>query len=255
MISNYRCYYARPILDRILASYTHEYEENGVTVSKKTHLRLTDMDGNRPELSDLLNIPKVFLTYLRSKINPILDPPVPFLNCRAASFLASIISREMKVIEFGGGNSTLWFLKQGVNLTTFELNEDWRSYITTGIARSRGLNKNDMKFSFKVSNMQEAVDSLRSYDDESFDLAFIDNSGDRMVYLEHVLPKVRKGGWICFDNTDNPKHADAQVFMRRHEKKRFIGYSYLSSCKITQTCFWHLPEDPEIMDVIDTTIV
>ena len=250
MISNYRMYYARPILDRILSSYTIEYEENGVIVSKKVHLRLTDRDGNRPELSDLLNIPKVFLTYLRSKINPILDPPVPFLNCGAASFLASILSREMEVIEFGGGNSTLWFLKQGVNLTTIESDEKWASYIKSGIARCGGLDTNDMRFNFKLLNMQETVDFLHSNDDESFDLAFIDSGRDtdRTVLLEHVLPKVRKGGWICFDNTDHPDRppfSGAQVIMRRHEMKRFVGYSYLASCKITQTCFWHLSDDSE----------
>lgn len=235
-------FYERKFLDRILASYTIQYEIDGHFVSEKRHLRLTDMEGVRPPPVDLIRLPIVLWTFAKSKAQPIIQPPVPFLSSEATQFLDSITSAGMDVIEFGGGNSTLWFLNKSVNLTTVESDERWASHIMSAAKRAYDSDVIESQFRLHTLRNEAALSFLNAQTDNSFDIAFIDSGEgiDRLMFLERVVSKMRQSGWICLDNSDVPWHREGKKMMSKYACKQVTGYSYLTSCKVTQTCFWSL---------------
>ena len=116
--NNVRTFYRRPLLDRLTGHYTAEWENQDGTHSTTVHNRLRDFEGNAPSMHSLLRLPRIVRTYLASRRKPILDEPVPFLVLDAIAFLDEILEPGMRVLEVGGGNSTLWFLAHGAHVTT-----------------------------------------------------------------------------------------------------------------------------------------
>lgn len=57
--------------------------------------------------------------------NQLLDDPVPWLTTDSIMWLEKHLTPEMTGIEFGGGNSTIWFLQRLKRLYTFESRPFW----------------------------------------------------------------------------------------------------------------------------------
>ena len=54
-----------------------------------------------------------------------LDSPEPWLAEGAAAMLGGYVTRDTRVLEWGAGASTLWFVGAGAEVTAIETDPDW----------------------------------------------------------------------------------------------------------------------------------
>lgn len=240
--NNVRTFYRRPWLDRLTGRYTVAWENDGRVASIRVRNRLTDMEGRRPSLASLMHIPATIKTYFEAKRRTILKKPLPFLVYEAIEHMESLIGPGTRVVELGGGNSTLWFLARGAEVTTIEHSEEWAREIASETARRLGAEAVS-RLTLKVAAGEEAISFAASLQDASFDLVLVDCMNAytwRIEGVEALAPKVRSGGTLCLDNSDHPNNWSAVSRLGRDKRKRFTGYAPMCPV-VTQTSFWTLP--------------
>lgn len=121
------------------------------------------------------------------------------LQGRLLKMLAHMICPR-RILEIGTfvGYSALCFaegLGEGGEVHTIEIDDELEDYILQNLAQS--------EYGDKVTlHTGDALQIIPGFQQESFDLAFID--GDKKYYwdyFEAIFPKIRKGGFILVDNT------------------------------------------------------
>lgn len=151
---------------------------------------------------------------------------MPWITFAAIDCLTANIGNGSKVFEYGGGGSTLFFLKQGCNVITVEHDEQWFNNISKEIkdknintwtgclilpekleAGNSGLSweapldfySNDELF--RNSVFSNYVKKIAEYPDEHFDVVLIDGRA-RTSCMFYALNKVKTGGLLVLDNSD-----------------------------------------------------
>lgn len=239
--NNVRTFYERPLLDRITGRYTVAWKNEGQLATIRVHNRLTDMEGNRPSLGSLMRLPETLATYVEARRHPILDVPRPFLVHEAIDHLDTLVGPGTRVLELGGGNSTLWFLGKGAQVTTVEHSEEWAERIGTE-AEARFGHEGRGKLTLFVAEGETALAAVASTLDGSFDLALVDCMNAHTWRHDGVLaslPKIRSGGTLCLDNSDHPNNWAVVSKLGRETRRRFTGYAPMCPV-VSQTSFWTL---------------
>jgi hypothetical protein len=205
--------------------------------NKIVYLRLTDFDGNRPPLADVLQLPWVALNYLVHRRRLLTADPQPFMSFGAIRFLESVTWPGCRVLEVGGGNSTLWFLSRGANVTTIEHSNEWLSAIREKAGDTPSLTMHNLAG-------EDALRFLASLPDRSFDLALIDCGSaatSRPMALQAAKAKVSPGGWMVLDNSDFPAVKPATEHMAGYPARKFVGYGPRQPAVTQTTCWWLRP--------------
>jgi predicted O-methyltransferase YrrM len=235
-------YYEKPI-DRFTGNYTVTWDLNGRSYRHNARTRFTDFEGYWPPLHNLLYLPKVVKTYFEGKKQPILNNQVPFLVYDAIKFLDKIVKDGMRILELGGGNSTLWFLKRKVQLTTIEDSSQWGEFVSQYISNNPQLKLKGLSdFEIKIMQGREVIDYLNQFPDEHFDLVLVDSSDQHISRNECVkvcMTKVKKNGWLVLDNSDHPGRWWAVDMMEQYKRIRFTGYVPMA-LSVSQTSFWKI---------------
>ena len=229
-----RVFYRRPLLDRPLGRYTAEWEGPDGQVHYQTLNRVQDWEGNWPSLYSVLRLPYVIWTYLQGKRSYILPKPVPFLVLDAIKRLDGLVGPGAKVLEIGGGNSTLWFLSKGAQVTTFDHDAEWVKSIELA---ARG----NERLRITVAIGQEAVRLIDALPDQTIDLALVDSTGHipATLCIPSVRRKLKRGGWLVLDNSDMPANWRGVEMMADKDRERYVGYSPMAF-KVGQTSFWRV---------------
>ena len=121
------------------------------------------------------------------------------LQGRFLKMLTQMIRPE-RILEIGTfiGYSTLCFaegLEENAEVHTIEIDDELEGYIRSNFAQSEFGNKIKL-------HIGDALQIIPKFEEESFDLAFIDADKEQYwKYFETTLPKIRKGGFILVDNT------------------------------------------------------
>ncbi|MCP4888053.1 MAG: class I SAM-dependent methyltransferase [Planctomycetaceae bacterium] len=151
----------------------------------------------------------------------------PWLTYPAIEFLEAIDWSKKRVFEWGGGGSTLFFLRLGATVVTIEHDRKWSQQVLQ-LAKSRGYGNLDLRLhepekvveaatcsSFGSSNahyrhlsFEAYVTSIDEFPDSSFDLVLIDGRS-RCACLNHGISKVAEGGILVFDNADRKEYENA----------------------------------------------
>tara|TARA_R110002072_G_scaffold125244_6_gene260962 strand:- start:30058 stop:30810 length:753 start_codon:yes stop_codon:yes gene_type:complete len=239
--NNVQTFYEHPTLDRLTGHYTVEWENSDGTQQIKVHNRITDLEGHAPSLFSLMRLPKVVKSYRDAKRHPILPEPVPFLVLDAIAFLEQKLEPGMRVLEIGGGNSTLWFLAQGCEVHTIEHSPDWAEHMR-GFAEERLGSEACERMHLHVEQGEDAIAHIESLDEQSFDIVLVDCMNEftwRKDCVRAGRSKVKPGGWMCLDNSDHPNNWNAAELMLDKERIRFTGWAPMCSV-VTQTSFWQM---------------
>lgn len=186
----------------------------------------------------------------------------PWISFAATDLIAAYLRKEMRVFEFGGGGSTLFFTQRVAEVITAEHDPEWFPAIEKGV-RDHGLNNwkgiacpaeegGDATASiadpdayisddasYKGKQFRSYASSIDAYADGYFDLVIVDGRA-RPSCLKHALPKVKSGGLLVLDNSDRAYYTE--------KTKGLIepGFEELLSCKgpgpylewFTQTTVW-----------------
>ncbi len=187
---------------------------------RKTRFR--DEKNNPILISDLRFIFPAVYEYIRLKLN--IPSHVPIVNYSALKIFKTLTKhKKLKVLEFGSGRSTLWWLKQNIlELVSIENDKNWHSEL------SQLINSKNEKFRYLYNT--DALNYCSPVGNEKFDLIIADgmwrdeclkNSvinnchNETVIYLDdsdksssifehdHVVQKVisGKGSWNILENT------------------------------------------------------
>lgn len=160
------------------------------------------------------------------------DPklPTPWLTFACLRWLESHVRSDMDVFEWGSGGSTLYFAPRVRSLVSVEHDQDWHATVDAWLRRrgishvrlvlqppedagatpreqaTRLFQSSDAAYRDKL--FVGYVKAIDAYPQRSFDLILIDGRS-RVGCLAHALDKVKAGGAIVFDNSDDPRCAAA----------------------------------------------
>lgn len=186
----------------------------------------------------------------------------PWLSYAAIDHLNRFVRSDMKVFEYGGGGSTLYFTNRTASVVTVEHNPEW--FVLLGKEmKSRGKNNwqghlipgepgrpkgaaisdpnayvsDDADNADK--NFRAYASSIDQFADEYFDIVLVDGRS-RPSCTKHGIPKLKKGGWLIIDNSDRDYYLEA------FRKKLAADFETVLHCKgptpyctwFTQTSIW-----------------
>jgi len=122
------------------------------------------------------------------------------LNKSTLDFMASKITPESLVIEFGGGWSSRWFADRCGRLVVIETNVRWARLIY-----------NDLQFTRAATSV--LIPPVKKLPVRA-DLVLIDCSEVlRFKYTQWGWPLVKPGGWILFDDAQRPQNGEAVTWL------------------------------------------
>jgi len=134
-------------------------------------------------------------------------PDAPSLTAEATRLLVSLLRSADRGVEWGSGNSTIWFARRTAHLVSFETNEAYYPQVQAELARA-GLGNVDYRLmAFTDSPDEEAmhgsewVRSSGQFADRSLDYALVDSS-PRGCLAAAIAPKIKSGGLLILDNAD-----------------------------------------------------
>lgn len=197
---------------------------------------------------------------LRAGVTPLSDEQ-PWITFDAIQLLEENVEPSHKVLEFGGGGSTLFFLKRCQVVITVEHDAEWfhllkrrideiqlKNWIGCLVEPERGnlvespsTSNPDHYSSGGIGevNFKKYASSIDAYPNEYFDVVLVDGRS-RPACIKHAVPKLKKGGLIILDNADRSYYIGAAI------KEILKEYSLLLSVKgaspygeiFTQTNIW-----------------
>ena len=200
-----------------------------------------------------------FLLRWRSSFrsSPLADG-VPWMPFKATEWLSSYLRRDMKVLEYGSGGSTLFFAQRVNFLVSVEHDSQWHSKVATRLSEQGFTNvsyvlreprkdeepvldgyRND----FPGVSFAEYVKTIDAYPDGTFDLVLV-NGRARVACMAQALPKLRPGGYLMLDNASDPDWAGCLEIMRPYAYPRIDFYSIAPyATGRWRTSAWRLPTD------------
>lgn len=162
-----------------------------------------------------------------------LKDELPWLTFAAIDFIKKNISRDHVVFEYGGGGSTLFFLKNSAKVVTVEHDKSWFEKLK-GIVKHKKIehwegnfihpeidqypNKKDISDpndyasddgNYKNVNFKKYVTAIEKYPDNHFDWILIDGRA-RTSCLAHSIPKLKIGGYLILDNAERKYYTETQ---------------------------------------------
>lgn len=156
----------------------------------------------------------------------------PWISFRSIDFLKTILNKNSRVFEYGGGGSTLFFVKSAAEVVTVEHNKEWFA-ILSDVVKIKSISnwqgnlilaeKGDLvavadkanpdhfssgdigSFGF---NYKKYVTHIDQFPDLHFDIISVDGRS-RASCIKHAIPKVKVGGYLLVDNSDRDYYLTA----------------------------------------------
>jgi len=146
---------------------------------------------------------------------PIKDSqPFPLLTYSFMDFIESHDTSDFSLIEFGSGNSTLYFEKKFKNLISFETNKEWyekikRQLIKTKYQLIESVDLEDGKFEININPEKTFV--------------LIDAACNRYKITDCLLKKI-KPNFIILDNSEWYRNTAKLIIKESYFEVPFWGY-------------------------------
>ena len=158
-----------------------------------------------------------------------LEQGIPWLSWPCIDYLRSAVTDRSRVFEWGGGGSTLFFLKLGCSVVTVESNAAWRDLIGDAV-RAMGANGRwDLRF---VPAESGDASSAREYaacvnDGSPWDLVLVDGIDEALINRMHCVETARDhvapGGLVLLDDAWRDAYRQAPRVLADFERKEFWG--------------------------------
>ena len=168
----------------------------------------------------------------------------PWINYVVIQFLHHYLKPNMRVLEFGAGGSSVFFLKRKVMLFSIEHEESWLNKVHENLAPKylknwtpnyiKSSNTND-----QVPVAKDYLSNIESIDDSSIEIALIDGR-HRVECINQSIPKIKPGGCIILDNSDRPAYAVAYQLLNKWSLKETSCITNASN-DVTPAAIWFKP--------------
>lgn len=117
----------------------------------------------------------------------LLENECPWLVPEAIIKLDSINMKDMNVLEFGAGGSTIFFARRAKFVTSFETSNKWLGLVLDAII-DKNINNVSLNNLFEIDLKQH------------FDLILVDNSETRQVMIDIITNLDLTGTIVIIDN-------------------------------------------------------
>lgn len=157
------------------------------------------------------------------------DEAKPWLVYGATDFLEHTIPPTARILELGGGGSTLFWLNRGNQVVTIENDGEWFGRMKEVI----GTNPN-----WKPYLVEEiSIPSLENLGLGQFDVIVNDFIGDRSSVTKWIEGGLNPGGFIVWDNSDRASETGALDSLKKSGFGHvdFFGLSPINSFALQTT--------------------
>lgn len=186
---------------------------------------------------------------------------LPWMNFKAIRWLDGFLEPTMRVFEYGAGGSTPFLAKRVRSLVTVEHDPRWVEPVAE-VLRKDGLtncelvlippvpdsSRRNVPFGPRsyTSMFPEAagysfeayVRGIDAYPDRSFDLVIVDGTA-RPSAVAHAIPKVRHGGYLLLDDSDQPYSLPAVPLLAGFPRRDFVAVNPFQRY-LQQSSVWQL---------------
>jgi len=139
-----------------------------------------------------------------------LDPSehaMPWIPYCAAKFLDQRLTNDVRVLEYGSGNSTIFFMRRVREVVAVESAADW----FTAVNRSLFANARVVQVQTEEADYVTAAGTLNGL----YDVVMIDGI-HRVACFKHALGLVSPRGVIILDDSEREEYSEAFVVARQH---------------------------------------
>lgn len=120
--------------------------------------------------------------------------PIPWLTFPAIAFLESRVRSDMRVFEYGSGNSTLWWARRVAFVESCEHDLDWAQVV-------QPLLPNNARLHLLVLDQTGKYSTAMADTGRTFDVVVIDGR-DRVNCARSCLQALKPDGVVIWDNSD-----------------------------------------------------
>jgi Methyltransferase domain len=176
-----------------------------LTCGSRQTSRLADEKGNRiPAWRLCRNGPKAFCSFACRKLFNI-RPQVPWISYDARHLIGRLLPRRAAILEFGSGNSTLWYARHFGAVDSVEHDPKWHSVVSKTL-RERGLSNVRCYL-----HTEETYPAFPETAGRQYDCIMIDGIRRSACALTAVQ-KIKSDGIIYLDNSDkHPTGGDTRL--------------------------------------------
>lgn len=132
---------------------------------------------------------------------------IPWFVYGATDYLEHTTRTEAKILELGGGASTIFWVERGNTVITIETSFDWSEKIKTFLPHQS---------SSEIFVTKEITpDSLDSLKLGRFDVIINDFDGDRSAVADWMISHLNPGGVVVWDNSDRVSAEEGLKCLRK----------------------------------------
>lgn len=209
----------------------------------------------------LLHYFPVWRDSLHEGRNPLSDQR-PWISFAAADFLESVLSKDMRVFEYGSGGSTFFFADRVREVISVEHDRDWHDCV---VEKLTGMDFSNCQVTLvePISDMQVCgksiadpdayisdddnyrdmsfknyVSLIDAYPDGFFDVVIVDGRARPSCY-KHAVAKIKRGGYFILDNAERSYYSGIHgslnnLWWKKYDFYGLFPYQY----HFSETCIW-----------------
>lgn len=157
--------------------------------------------------------------------------PLPWYTYPAIFFLTRRIKREMRVFEYGSGNSTLWWANRVTAVTSCEHHAGWFAEMSPKVPANVTYMQRNLENGEYANALLETSDV--------FDVIVIDGR-DRVACAGAALQRLKDDGVIVWDNSNRGRYRPAYVELEKHGFRRlpFKGHGPINKQEWETSIFY-----------------
>ncbi|WP_411029401.1 hypothetical protein [Spongiimicrobium sp. 3-5] len=182
--------------------------------------------------------------------------PIPWLTYSFLDFFESRLTKDMKVFEYGAGNSTLWFASRVGSVASVDHNQEWYDYIKSTFPDNVSLalriypdEKIDFhKRAFLPFEKESEYSKYILDTDELYDIIVVDGI-DRNNSIKYAVEKVSKNGVIIVDNLEYEKEFSEGVNFLFNNNYKLLPFWGLSPGVYHKTCTGIFYKENNCLDI------
>ena len=152
--------------------------------------------------------------------------PIPWFTYPAIDFLEQHVKSDWSVLEWGCGNSTLWWSERVKRVVSLEHNRNWHEIISRGAPQNASIVLSEDRD--RYVNLQDVANQ------DPFDVIVIDGE-ERNACARHAVLRAKPSTIIVFDNSDRKTSRDGVLFLTTNGWNRIDFFGLIPS-NLYRTC-------------------
>lgn len=159
--------------------------------------------------------------------------PIPWITYPAIDFLSRRITRDLKVFEYGSGNSTLWWAKHTSTVSSVEHDLNWYNKVKSEIPNNASIRHVELSYDGEYCRALQCG--------QDWNVIVVDGR-DRVNCLKQSINNISDNGIIVLDNSDREEYQEGIDFLIGHgyRKIEFRGLAPIVTY-ISETSIFYKP--------------